>query len=295
MTVMIRRDGAWFLGFGSDSWNLQPNQTIPLSMTFDGQSPWSGTARGINAHTVTVTMAEASPLINSFRGAYQMQVYAAGRTFAFNLNGTSRLMAQLARCVGAQLAIERGEPPPTYAAAPSRPLNPPTATPATAAASSAQFELAATRIASNLLLAAQLPHAHLLSAAETPANLRGRGAAWASDAGLGAVELVSAAAGKDPQHVASALIESDGTSCKGDFASGRSSQLVDDKVVTKAFTGCKDSAGTRAFRYFILQAGGGDFVVYELAGAGGASAPATDSPLRDDRFQAAAVKAAFSP
>lgn len=294
MTVMINRAGNWLLGFGDPAWNLQPDTEIPLSITFDGQSPWTGTAKAFNAHMTVVPMALTSTLINSFRGAYQMQIQAAGRTFAFNLGGTSRLMVQLDRCVETQLAIERGEPPPQYAEAPARPLNPTTAPAPAAQPETASLELEATRIASNLLLQANLPHAHLLTSAETPPQVRGRGAAWMSDDGLGAVEIVSAAVGMDANQVASQLVASDGASCKGDFASGRSSDLLDDKVITKAFTGCKDSGGTRAYRYFIVQAAASDFIVYALTDKGGAPPASGNAPTSDARFQAAAVKAAFS-
>jgi hypothetical protein len=131
---------------------------------------------------------------------------------------------------------------------------------------------------------------------DTPARLKGRGAAWSSDLGEGAVALLPALVATDPQQAASQLISSDAATCKGDFASGRSSELVDDKLITKAFTGCKESTGTRAFRYFILQRPGSGFVVYELTGPTASSAEGGDSSApRDATFQAAAVKAAFSP
>jgi hypothetical protein len=160
-----------------------------------------------------------------------------------------------------------------------------------------EVEVAATRIASNLLLQAKLPNARLLSAAETPDGLKGRGAVWTSDMGAGAVELLSATAGKDPQQVASSMLSDDAGRCKGDFASSRSSDLVDGKIVTKANSLCTDSGGAHTYRYFILQADPSGYVVYALSGAGsgpgapGASGPA---PMKDADFQVAAVKAAFS-
>jgi len=158
MTVMIGRNGGWFLGFGDPAWNLGVGTDIPVSMTFDGQAPWSGTAHALTAQMVDVPMAENSALITAFRAAYQMQVYAEGRSFAFNLNGTSRLMVQLAHCVQTALAIERGVAPPHYAEAPERPLNPPAPPISTnGPPQDASFELEATRIASNLLLQANPP------------------------------------------------------------------------------------------------------------------------------------------
>ena len=295
MTVMIGRNGGWFLGFGDPAWNLGVGTDIPVSMTFDGQAPWSGAAHALTAQMVDVPMAENSALITAFRAAYQMQVYAEGRSFAFNLNGTSRLMVQLAHCVQTALAIERGVAPPHYAEAPERPLNPPAPPISTnGPPQDASLELEATRIASNLLLQANLPHAHLLSNADTPPQIRGHGVAWLSDEGLGAVEIVSATAAKDAGQVASELVASDSAGCKGDFASGRSNELLDDKVITKAFTGCKDSSGTHTYRYFILRATNSDFIVYALTGSGTSTASKDDTSTSDAGFQAAAVKAAFS-
>jgi hypothetical protein len=240
-------------------------------------------------------MADNSQLIAAFRGAYQMQVFAAGKAYLFNLDGTSRLMIQLYQCVQTQLAIERGEPPPNFTEAPARSASLPPVPAPQADAPNARLELAAMRIASNLLLQARLPNARLLSSAETPAALRGRGVVWTSNAGVGAVELLSAQAAKDPQEVASSLINSDANTCKGDFASGRSSELVDNKVVTKARTACKDSTGSRGFRYFIVTGPGGEFVVYELGNNSVEQAPPEDSPLADPVFEAAAVRAAVTP
>ena len=81
------------------------------------------------------------------------------------------------------------------------------------------------------------------------------------------MEIVSATAAQDAGQVASELVASDNAGCKGDFASGRSNELLDDKVITKAFTGCKDSSGTHTYRYFILNANS-DFIVYALTGSG---------------------------
>jgi hypothetical protein len=295
MLVTITRNLGWGLAFGDQEWSLQPNQEIPLSMTFDGRNPWSGTARAVNAHLATVPMADNSQLITAFRAAYQMQVFAVGKAFLFNLDGTSRLMVQLVRCVQTQMAIERGEPPPNFAEAPPRTASPAPSPQPPSDASNARIELAAMRIASNLLLQAKLPNARLLSSSETPPALRGHGVVWTSDAGIGAVELVSAQAGKDPQDIASSLINSDANTCKGDFGSGRSSELVDNKVVTKARTACKDSAGARGFRYFIVSGPNGTFIVYELGSGGAEQVPSNDSRLADSVFQAAAVKAAFTP
>jgi len=206
-------------------------------------------------------------------------------------------MPSLAQCVAAELAIERGEPVPAFPP-PAPPSPRPVASkpvPVAPQQGGAELELAATRIATNLLLQAKLPNARLLSKAETPDNLRGLGAAWMSDAGPGAVQILPASTGKDPQQVASQIITADAAACKGDFASGRSNELIDDTVVTKAFTGCKATAGSGVIRYFILHNEGSGYIVYALASpsSGSADVPST-SPLSDTNFEPAAVRAAFT-
>jgi hypothetical protein len=90
---------------------LQPDVQVPLSIKFDDQSPWSGSAVALDAHTVLFSMPTDLRLIASFRAAYRMTVTTAGEAYSFKLDGTSRLMVSLSQCVGTQLAKEPGKPP----------------------------------------------------------------------------------------------------------------------------------------------------------------------------------------
>ena len=250
MFVTLNRSFGWSLGFSDAAWNLTPGEGIPIAISFDGGAPWNGTAHPLNKILVEVPMDPNSALITAFRASVGMTAYAAGQTFIFKLDGTSQLMPGLARCVQTELAIERGETPPAFSTAGATAQQVPQSPPL-AQGGNAELELAATRIASNLLLQAQLPNARLLSRAETPESVRRLGVAWKSDAGVGAVELLAQSAAKDSQQVASQLIDSDAAACKGDVASSRSSELIDNTIVTKAVTICKSSSGSGTIRYFV--------------------------------------------
>jgi hypothetical protein len=54
MYVAIERQKGWSMGFSSQEWNLQPRSQIPLSIIFDGQSPWSGSAIALSPQMVTI-------------------------------------------------------------------------------------------------------------------------------------------------------------------------------------------------------------------------------------------------
>ncbi len=294
MAVAMERHKGWSIGFANQEWNLQPRIQIPLSISFDGQNPWSGSAIALDSHMVTIPMAMDSHLMALFRASYQMIISAEGKAYPFNLDGTSRLMVTLSQCVDTQLAIERGEPPPRIAppvTAPVNPLPPPSPPP-----QAPQYELIAMRLASNLLLETKLPSAHLLAASETPPQIRGRGVVWTSQGGIGAVTIFPATSGKDAQQVTTALITNDATACKGDFVSGRASELVDNTIVARSTTECRDSAGLHMHRYFTIPAAaGGDFIVFEVDHNGtDKPVPAPGSPLSDAQFQAAAVNAAYA-
>jgi len=302
MFVAVDRQFSWRLLFTNQSWNLTVGRSIPLIITFDGRAPWTGTATATDVHAVRVEMVADSSLVQSFRAAEVMRIDASGRTFSFALSGTSRLMVDLVRCVNNSLAIERGDLPRTFQESEpvqvaTRSATPPPISPSPPAAGNAvqlETEMAATRIATNLLLQAKLPNAHMLSPADTPDALKGRGAAWASDVGGGAVELLPASAGKDSPQVATSILAADAARCKGDFVSGRSSDLVDNRIVVRATSVCKDSEGARGFRYFILQGEPAGFVVYALSNPVSPSSAAPVTSLSDADFQTVAVKAAFS-
>src|SRR5690348_1214258 len=87
-------------------------------------------------------------------------------------------------------------------------------------------EAFAMRLASNLLLETKLPNVHLLAASETTTadswSWRRLEVRWRY---RGRDDL-SCKFWEDAQQVTTALIAIDATACKGDFVSGRASELV---------------------------------------------------------------------
>ncbi|HEY3846701.1 MAG TPA: hypothetical protein VGL95_06270, partial [Acetobacteraceae bacterium] len=150
-----------------------------------------------------------------------------------------------------------------------------------------------TRIASNLLLQAKLPNSHLLSPAETPPALRGMGASWTSEVGTGSVAMMPPNIGHDSYEVALRMIVGGANACKGEFAAGRSTSLVDETLVTKAFTACSDSSSTRTVRFFVLHREGAWYIEHAVIPSTGGKESVGESPLQDAAFQAAVVKTAL--
>jgi hypothetical protein len=103
-----------------------------------------------------------------------------------------------------------------------------------------------------------------LSRAETPVAFVSTGAAWRSDEAIGFVRIIPAREGVKGLDVASAVVAMDARDCKGKFASGRTSELVDSDVVFRGFSSCEDSAGPRISQYFIVSRKKGGFVLFSV-------------------------------
>lgn len=288
-----------------DAFRVAANTALPVTFQFDQGPRHQAAMRATSPNVIQVGMPPHADIVEAIRTGSVLHYEAAdGHRGNVRLGGTNRIASELTQCVGAQLANEKTAPagaPPQQAAQPNT------------QAIAAQFELAATRIASNLLLQSRLPNGHLLGPGETPPMLQGKGAAWSSDAGVGSVMVLPNNAGKDVQQVALQTIIGGANGCAGDFAAGRSTSLVDDTLVTKAFTACSDSHGTHSLRFFILHRETSWYVVYAIvppAGGTGAAArsasgatqasdtgrveqAADASPLEDANFQVAAVKSAL--
>jgi S1-C subfamily serine protease len=97
--VLVGAGGNWRLGFSHQSWKLTPGEAFPLTLTFDGQQPFSVYGMPIGAQLVAVDMPPNSSLIDQFRKARLMSAFAQGQLFQFNLNQTAQLLPSLVNCV----------------------------------------------------------------------------------------------------------------------------------------------------------------------------------------------------
>jgi hypothetical protein len=91
--------------------------------------------------------------------------------------------------------------------------------------------------------------------------------------------------------IASDLIGVDAQTCKGKFASARSSELVDSDVVFRASSSCVDSEGERTAEYFIAPRSNGGFAAFLVLAVTTAERQATEGTEKVDLFKRAALTA----
>jgi hypothetical protein len=244
----------WSLGFHHDSWVLKEGETIPIELTFDNHSTFHvfGTAikvTGEKVDFVKVPMPPDSQLINHFRRAFTMNAFAKGTLFGFNLTTTSQLLPALANCVKANLTNTASGMPNAE----------------TPTASSPDLQLEAIQLATNFILKSQLQNPKVLSRSETPVEFASFGAAWKSDEAAGAVKIIAPDSNLKGIDVAAAIAGGDAKECKGKFASGRVSELIDSEVIFRGFSSCEDTDGSRSAQFFVVPRKQGGFVIFLVA------------------------------
>lgn len=271
--VIVGANMTWRLGFSSNSWKLDAGQSFPIILTFDGQQPFNVTATATGSNGVAVDMPDNSTLIAQFRKSKTMSAFAQGQLFQFAMTGTAVLLPTLVNCVakvkqgGIANAGDFSVKLTAKEAAPAAASAPPSGGSLKAEAapgSSPELQMEAMELASNFILKASLRNPKLLARSETPISLVSNGAAWQSEEAFGFVRIVPPQQGVKGLDVASAVVANDAKDCKGKFASGRTSELVDSDVVFRGFSSCDDTDGARFSQYFIVSRNKGGFVLFSV-------------------------------
>lgn len=268
--VMIDQGAGWSLGFQHPKWSFANNQAFPIALTFDGQTPFYVQGVAVGESLVKVPMPTDSALIGQFRKAKAMTAFTQGQLFQFKLDQTALLLPALANCVavvkqqGIANAGDFSVKPADKLAATATPPAGGSLKPDASRNASPEMQIEAIELASNFILKTTLHNPRVLSRAETPIAVASHGAAWKSDEAVGFVRIVPPMEGIKGLDVASAVVATDAKDCKGKFASGRTSELVDSDVVFRGFSSCDDSDGARFSQYFIVSRKKGGFVLFSV-------------------------------
>jgi hypothetical protein len=270
--VSVSANMTWSLGFAHPSWQLTPNEAFPIDLTFDGQQQFHVFGNPLASKLVVVPMPDTSALIGVFRKSRTMLAFAKGQQFTFSLASTSALLPVLVNCVqrvnanglasAGDFSIPATSPrdrqAPVAANAGSS-LKPEVNQP-----QSAELQVEAVELASNFLMRTQLHNPKIFSRPETPVELASYGAAWKSEEASGFVRIIPTGPDVKGLDVAATVIGNDAKACKGKFASGRMSELVDSDVVFRGMATCEDTDGSRVAEYFIVPRRKGGFVMFSV-------------------------------
>jgi hypothetical protein len=260
--VSVDANYNWFLGFIHESWRLRNGDTFPINLTFNNRRQFRVYGEVLDRNALKVAMPGDSELIRHFRWAREMTAHVKGNFYTFNLANTSRLLPALVNCVEAN----QGKFDTALRTLPNTPTS--YANSGVVGAASPELHLEAVALATNFMLGAQLQNPRVLSHAETPASLSSLGAAWKSDEASGFVMIVEPSRGMKGLEVAAVVANAESENCKGKFATGRVSDLVDSEVVFRGFSSCEDTNGFITRQFFVVPRRQGGFVVFSVAEQG---------------------------
>jgi len=106
LIVSVGRDYNWEIAIVNPAWKLAAGSQHSLGFRIDG-GPWLDSPGSASGQTVLeIPMSGDSTLIALFRRGHLLEVAGEGFKSAFDLSGTSRLMATLAGCVQTNLSAE---------------------------------------------------------------------------------------------------------------------------------------------------------------------------------------------
>lgn len=239
----------WSMGFGDPRWRFRPGEQITIRYAVDNGPIRTANAVAGSPTYVHVTLPEEVSLFQEMRKGHVLRVHGGGDVLEFNLTGTSRLLIALVECAAPPK-------PAVSAAAPS--FKAPSAAPQS---QSAEFQVEAMAVATDVLQAAGFKDYRFLRGQDVPESMRSYDAVWEMPGGDGTLDIVP-----DPSvkfdDIKTFLISSDAGGCKGSFASG--SKPATETEAATVFTACEDNGAKLQFSYFVVDRKDGGYYVFSL-------------------------------
>lgn len=245
--VLVDYQFQWKIGFVNNGWRFGASEIVPVNLYFDNTTSMQVKAIATKPDFLIIDMPTDAESISRFRRSYNLKAQIIGGEYQFPLTHTSRLLPRLADCVkdNMHLASENAgtsEKSQTFGHNSSN--HAPLATDA--------YRMEAIHLASNFILQGNFHNPRFLKDAEIAPGDISFDAVWEADGAGGAVKLFPPQEGVTGTDIAAALVSGESASCKGKFASGRASELLDDAVVYRGFASCDDSSGARIAQFYVL-------------------------------------------
>jgi hypothetical protein len=262
MIFSVSKNYSWRVGWTSETWRFTPGQKVPIAVYVDGSGPFNLEAVARTDKVATAELPSKASIFDLMRKGYNMQVYAEGRTYGFNLDGTYAALTEILACVDQRTGVASRSQPPAPA-----PAMIPRANPNSTSNVAAEDRLEATKVVANILAQGEMIGFRILSdkeVAETKSEyLQKSDVVWRAEGVFGTLRVIPKAEGATSD-IAAAVLASDAKACKGQFASGTSK---DDRAsgVMRLFTGCKDDSGSFEFRYTVVPLDNGSHYLFAMA------------------------------
>jgi hypothetical protein len=268
----VTKDFRWMMGFANPEWRLNSGSRYQISYAVDAFPALETTAVAITANQVVAELPPKTGLFQLFRKGRILKVRGQGKSFGFNLNNTSSVLAEVLRCAN------RFKSTPAPVASSTNPFEKPT--PPAAALNSGQNRAEAMAVTANVLSSAGIQGFSLIS--DIPESLKFLDAIWKAPGVIGGLQILEK---QTPISASSQRIAVDAQNCRGTFASGK---LPASGSAVRVMTACTtDGKEARRTEYTIVQRKKGGVYVFITMASGNTN---TDVSEHGTRVMDAALK-----
>ena len=230
-----------------------------LAYAIDAGPQLSPRGRVVMSTLVAVELVDSRLLFESFRHGHQLHVNAAGETFVFDLNNSSKALAAALECTRRYVAGSR------MVLGPFSPAQP--ALPQPQLPQGHEHRAEATTIVAHVLSSAGIAGFRVLPREQMLAALQQHDAIWLADGGLsGLLNIESSPSFSNAEQVATSLMAGDARTCRGAFASGRY-PTEPETGSARLVTACSNTEKPSHVNYTIAPRLRGGFYVFAIVGS----------------------------
>jgi hypothetical protein len=267
MYFSISGDYSWRVGWSHEQWRFRKGQSVDLSVYVDGVGPHTLKAMAISEKMALAELPAKAAVFDLMRKGYNMKVYAEGRTYGFNLDGTYAALTEILSCVDRYTGVATPRPvsPPAPMVSQGSQSSP---RPVQSTDVTPEQKIEATKVVANILAQGDMTSFRILTAKEI-VELKNdyvsrSHVVWRAEGLLGTLRILTDR-NINLGEMNSAIIGEDVRACKGKFASG---SVADEKSrsVLRLFTACEEDGQTYEFRYTIVPAGDGTHYLFATIG-----------------------------
>lgn len=286
----LGRDYGWGIGLVSENWRLTPGDKYDIVLSIDNGRRLRLSAEAVDPEYVYVAIDGDEDVFNRFRQGKSLVVDAAGDTFQFGLNGTSRGLVSLYDCVEQHVREAQADNK-TNPFAPSSRNESEGGNADTGNANAGSDDWSnvqgdyrdeGQRMMANLLSGAGIADYQILPSTEISDAMDGFATVWQGDGVIGGLFVIPEGERESAERILTKMAKSHGDNCAGKFAANvETSARVHGAYMPRAYAGCSDGAGSSIIYFSAFQRRqGGFYVFFTAAPNGGSPNAATDADAR---------------
>lgn len=241
----------WTIGLANPAWNIPKGAKYPVALQIDRNQAMSLTAVAVTSNAAAAPLETSSYLFQMFRRGRLLRIQAASELMQFDLTNSAKVLDMTLACAEARLQHQKSNPFSADSSAPPAPAQSPIT----------DHKAEVTAFLANVLSAAGI-QGFSLSPQVSP-DLKPWEVAWTAPSIIGLARIDE---GSTVQQAALLIAASDGSVCKGSFASAK--QISPDGSVVSLKTACNmsDASKSTISSYTIVpRAAGGSFIAAALS------------------------------